>query len=203
MSLMDTIKAARAEAEEAGTLPVGKKGAEAVKDDAATEASAPANAGFSRRSAARAKPSRTRAGSVHKENATKPASEMTKEEKKAKKEEDRQTQDLVYDTKSVILKKMPEYRHTQRIWWALLIGGIVLTLVSYALSRVVENAGGDSSSTLAMVSITCMAAAYGLVIGAFIYDLVKVRPLRNAANEKLTTMSKKRMKRFLDEEGAK
>lgn len=202
MSLMDTIKAARDEAAEAGTLPVGKKATEkTVKDTESVEAGTSAG-GFSRRSAARAKPSRVRAGSVHKEG-PKPTSEMTKEERKAKKEEDRQTQDLVYDTKAVILKQMPEYKRTQRIWWACLISGIVLTLVSYGLSRVVTDNGGDSSSTLAMVSIFCMALAYVLVIGAFIYDLVKVRPLRNAANEKLTTMSKKRMKRFLKEESAK
>ncbi len=206
MSLMDTIKAARSEAEEAGTLPVGnKKAAGTTKATESSQSSASGNEGFSRRSTARAKPRRERAGSVHTEGASKPKSEMTKEEKKAKKEEDRQTQDLVLDTKSVILKQMPEYQRSQRIWWAMLIGGIVLTITSYLLSRVVANGGNDVTSSMAMVSVFCMVGAYVLVIGAFIYDLVKVRPLRNAANEKLTTMSKKRMQRFLKEEkeGAK
>ena len=200
MSLMDTIKSAREEAAAAGTLPAGKRGAEPAKDAASGEAGESTNAGFSRRSAARAKPSRARASSVRVEGAKKPVSEMTKEERKAKKEEDRQKQDLMYDTKNVLLKQMPEYKRSQRIWWTCLISGIVLTLVSYGISRVVTNNGGSTSSTLAMVSIFCMAAAYVLVIGAFIYDLVKVRPLRNAANDKLNSMSKKRMQRFLQEE---
>lgn len=201
MSLLDTIKAARQEAAEAGTLPSGSKKA----DDANTPAAASdekSKANRSRRSsAASARPTRDRAGSVR-TTSDKPKSEMTKEEKRAAREKQRAKEDVIYDAKKAMLDSMPEYKRTQRVWWGMLIAGIICTLVSWGAIR---SAGGEEAATggIAVVSISLMVLAYVLVIGAFIYDLVKVRPLRNRADAKLTGMSEKRMRKFAAEEAAR
>ena len=201
MSLLDTIKAARQEAAEAGTLPSGSKKA----DDANTPAAASdekSKANRSRRSsAASARPTRDRAGSVR-TTSDKPKSEMTKEEKRAAREKRREKEDVIADAKRAMLDSMPEYKHTQRIWWGMLIAGIICTLVSWGAIR---SAGGEEAAPggIAVVSISLMVLAYVLVIGAFIYDLVKVRPLRNKADAKLTGMSQKRMRKYVSEEEAR
>ena len=193
MSLMDTIKGARQEAEEAQSLRLpSKKDAEAT-DDAAAEAAAAG--GFSRRSAARAKPSRELAGTVR--TGAKPESEMTKEEKRAAKQERRSEEDLLLDAKQAILNNDDAYRRTQRIWWGLLIVGFVCATASWLIMYYLQQ---NPVEQLATVSIVLMVLAYVLIIGAFIYDLWKVRPLRNQANEKLTGMSKRRLKQVVAEE---
>jgi len=199
MSLLDTIKGAREEAENAGTLPGTSKKDDTAASTSANEADKP-RSGTRRSSAASAKPARDRAGSVRSasEASKKSKDKMTSEEKRAARNERRQEQDIVYDAKKATLESMPEYRHTQHIWWGMLIGGIALTLISYFLIRTAGE--DDASGNIAMLSVAMMAAAYVLVIGAFIYDLVKVRPLRNKADQQLTGMSKKRMIKLVEEE---
>ena len=197
MSLLDTIKGAREEAQEAASKRTTTKKEEA-SDAAGTDAAGSAQAGFSRRSAARAKPRREVAGSVRDGSQAKPKSEMTKEEKKAEREARRSQEDLVYDVKKTLLDNDMEYRRTQHVWWGMLIVGIVFTLASWAIMQYMNSNGGGENT--AMVSVVLMVLAYVLVIGAFIYDLVKVRPLRNKANDKIAGMSKRRMQRVLEEE---
>ena len=198
MSLLDTIKGARQEAEEAGTLIGGSKKAEEAADSAVESGDKSKGARSRRSSAASARPARDRAGSVR-TSADKPKSEMTKEEKRAARQAKRDEEDVIYDAKKAMLEGMPEYKRTQRVWWAMLIAGILCTLASWGLIQI---AGGESAgaSNVAMFSVGLMVLAYVLVIGAFIYDLVKVRPLRNKADAKLTGMTKKRMRKFAEEE---
>ena len=196
MSLLDTIKGAREEAQDAISQRTVTKKDDAA-DDAAETTTPSTQAGFSRRSAARAKPSREAAGSVR--GGSKPKSEMTKEEKKAAREAKRTEEDLIFDLKKTMLENDETYKRTQRIWWGLLIAGIALTVISWGIMQSMRS-GGSQSETMATVSIVCMVLAYALVIGAFIFDMVKVRPLLNKADERIVGMSKRRMQRTLDEE---
>ena len=182
MSLLDTIKGAREEAQEAGTLLSSKKDEGTT---AAAEGDAPStSAGFSRRSTARAKPTREAAGSVR--TSAKSQAEMSKEEKKAAREAKRTEEDLLYEAKKAYLNKSDAYRFTQRVWF------------SFLIMRNMQSNGGTES--MATASVVLMVLAYVLIIGAFIYDLIKVRPLRNEANEKLAGMSKKRLNQLIAEE---
>jgi len=197
MSLLDTIKGAREEAQEAGTLLSSKKDEGAT---AAAEGDAPStSAGFSRRSTARAKPTREAAGSVR--TNAKSQAEMSKEEKKAAREAKRTEEDLLYEAKKAYLNKSDAYRFTQRVWWGLLGGGMVCSIISFLIMRNMQSNGGNES--MATASVVLMVLAYVLIIGAFIYDLWKVRPLRNEANEKLAGMSKKRLNQLIAEEEAR
>ena len=201
MSLLDTIKGARQEAAEAGTLPSGSKKADDSAGSAATSDEKTKTSRSRRSSAASARPTRDRAGSVR-TSGDKPKGEMTKEEKRAAREKRREKEDVIADAKRAMLDSMPEYKRTQRVWWGMLIAGIICTLVSWGAIRA---AGGEEATTggVAVVSISLMVLAYVLVIGAFIYDLVKVRPLRNRADAKLTGMSQKRMRKYVSEEEAR
>ena len=203
MSLLDTIKGAREEAQEAGGLiPAGKKDAAGKKTDAAeADAQSQNSSGFSRRSAARAKPRREAAGSVRMESASKPESQMTKEEKKAAREKRRTEEDLIFDAKRAVLNQMPEYQRSQKIWWGLLIAGIVCTLLAWGVLQQINanNIGQGYGAATAVI----MVLAYVLVIGAFIFDLWKVRPMRKAADEQVAGMSKRRMQNLVEEEEAR
>ncbi|MDI9589824.1 MAG: hypothetical protein QM302_02060 [Acidobacteriota bacterium] len=196
MSLLDTIKAAREEAKEAGTLPSAPKEGEAPTKDDPAQAAAP-SAGFSRKSAARAKPKRAAAGSVR--VGTKPSSEMSKDERKAAREARRSEADLASDAKRALLRSDEGYRLTQRIWWGLIAVGIVCTMISWLIMRYMQSTGVESGA-LAAASVALMVVAYVLIIGAFIFDMVKVRPLRNQADARVSGMSRKRMRQLVDEE---
>ena len=190
MSLIDTIKGARAEAEEA-------QGARTKKDDAAAGAGeAPSSkSGYARKSAANAKPTRELAGSVRTEKKTE--SQMTKEERKAAREKRRSEEDLRHEVAENLLTEEPAYKRSQRIWWFCVIAGAVCAFGAWFTMRAIDG-NTPAGEQKAMVSIVLMVLAYVLVIGAFIYDLVKVRPMRNKASEKVTGMSKKRLKRMAD-----
>ena len=200
MSLLDTIKAARQEAEEAGTLPGAGKGKDTAESEASTEAEVTTTSsatGFSRRSAARAKPTREAASTVHTKASAKDTSKMTKEEKKAAQEERRRDEDLMIDAKRILLDQREDYRRSQRIWWGMLIGGVVLSVLSFVLMQSLQKTEAPSQ-TVAMISAGSMVVAYILIIGAFIFDMWKIRPMRNEADERITSMSKKRMRQMVE-----
>ena len=189
MSLLDTIKGARAEAEEA-------QGARTKKaDDTTAEAEAtPAKSGYARKTAANAKPTRAAAGSVQTQKQA--SSKMSKEERKAEREQRRSEDDLRHEVAENLLKEEPGYKLAQRIWWVCVIAGAVCALGSWLVMRTLQD---NQNENLAIVSIVLMILAYVLVIGAFIYDLVKVRPMRNRASDKVTGMTKKRLKRMANQ----
>ena len=123
---------------------------------------------------------------------------MSKEEKKAARGAKRTEEDLLYEAKKAYLNKSDAYRFTQRVWWGLLGGGMVCSIISFLIMRNMQSNGGNES--MATASVVLMVLAYVLIIGAFIYDLINVRPLRNEANEKLAGMSKKRLNQLIAEE---
>ena len=127
---------------------------------------------------------------------------MSKEEKKAAREARRTEEDLLYEAKKAYLNMNEAYRASQRLWWGLLGGGMACSIVSFMIMRYMQS-GQSSSESMATVSVVFMVLAYALIIGAFIYDLVKVRPMRNEANDKLGGMSKKRLNQLIADEEAR
>jgi type VI protein secretion system component VasK len=80
----------------------------------------------------------------------------------------------------------------------MLIAGIICTIVAWGVLQQLN--AGNVGSGYGVASMAIMVLAYVLVIGAFIYDLWKVRPMRRAADEQVAGMSKRRMQRVLEEE---
>ena len=200
MSLLDTIKAAREEAEEAGSLLTQTKKSDAGVKDATTNEEA-AQTGFSKRSAARAKPAREAAGSVRTTNA-KDSSSMSKEERKAARDARRSEQDVAYDATQIVLDQQPGYKTARRISWGTMIVGMVFAIASFLIMQYMQR-GGAASESLAALSIGLMVLAYVSIIGSFVYDYIKVRPMRKKAEETTSGMTQKRMKRMIAENEAR
>lgn len=204
MSLRDTIDAARREAQEAGGIFSGKdnKEAEETKQE---------STGFSKRSAARAKPTTAAASSVRVVSAEdakegrsgKKANEMTKEERKADRAARRESDDRRVTAANILLKRDPEYARTQKMWWILLGLGLALTIFSFAVNAYLNNAEGVDptfAQRLVVGAIVTLVMAYVCIIGAFIYDLVKARPIRKRVDAEVKGMTRRRIEQLIRED---
>lgn len=205
MSLRDTIEAAKREAQEAGSVFSGKEKKDA--DGAQQEESV----GFSKRSTARAKPVTAAASSVRVVSAEdakegrsgKKASEMTKEERKADRAARQASDDRRVTVANIILKDDPEYKKTQKVWWVLLGTGLVLTIFSFGVNAYlnrVENVDTALASRLVVAAMVTLVTAYVCIIGAFIYDLVKARPIRKRVDAEVKGMTKKKLEQLIRED---
>lgn len=157
--------------------------------------------GSSKRSAARAKPAREAAQSVYisssssKGRKTNPITE-TKEEKKERKARERDERDNVMVISNLLLRDDETYKKRHRIWLIALILGVVLTLISWPTMMMSQN---GSNATLGFISFASIILAYVCIIGALIYDLVRVRPLRNKYQSMAEGMSKRRRMQVIED----
>ena len=189
MSLRDTIEGARREAEgNAVTMP--KKEAES------TVSTEDEKRGFSRSSAAKARPAREAGSSVRVASKPKASGGVggrpeTKEEKRERKRLEREEQDMRTRAYDVTLRSDPEYKKTEKIFWIVVGVGFVLAVISL----VAAYAFGDQPDTTTwqgVVSVGSLVLAYIFIIGGFIYDLVKRRPIRKRVDAQLRNLSDKK-----------
>ena len=194
MSLLDTIKGA---AEEASA---NEKAANKAKDKASDKKSGEGSTKRNMRgSAASAKPKRELSGTVR--EASKPAKkELTKEEKKAERAKQRELDDLRSTAVQILLSRDEDYKRTERIWWILIGGGFVCTLISAVINY--NLAPGDSSGTWAIVGIVFIALAYLLIIGSFIYGMVTRNKKRKPIEARVASMSEKKLWQLVEEDAA-
>lgn len=155
--------------------------------------------GMARKSASSAKPARAAAGSVRVVPTTAKAkraaaergedlSNLSKEEKKARKAELRREEDRIYTASSQLMKEDPDYPRLRRIWWALLAIGIA-ALISTWVMLAVMGQEGMATSAGQTAQFALIIAAYAAIIIAFIFDFMKIRPIRNACREKAAGMT--------------
>ncbi len=207
MSLRDTIEAARKEAEEAGSVPAASP--KASKAGEAADGGDKPRAGFTRRSVTRARPAREAASGVRvvssekvrrgsQSASGKAESEMTKEERKAARNARRDEEDRRATLSRVLLNQRPEFRKSQRVWWALIGSGLVITLVTWAITYFYPEAATNPSSPAGIVMLVAIVFAYVAIIAAFVYDWRKVRPLRRAADAEVASMSSKKVMALLE-----
>lgn len=155
--------------------------------------------GMARKSASSAKPARAAASSVRVVPAsakakraaaerTEDLSGLSKEEKKARKAEIRRQEDRVYTASNALLKEDKDYVRLRRIWWVLLGIGIVALIGTWVLLAVLgqDTANMKAAQTAQMALII---AAYAAIIAAFIFDFIKIRPIRNACRAAAAGMS--------------
>lgn len=208
MSLKDTIRAAREEASPVvAGLPstkVDKDGNKVKKpkdkDISLTELpTTDERKGFSKRSAANAKPAREAAAGVRVVSAkgtAKSSQTETKAEKKARKRREREQEDLRERALDTLQRADPKYDATTRVWWVLLGSGFAMAVVSLIVTYVV----GSDSEYLTIGSTIALVLAYALIIAAFIYDLVRRRPIRKNAERQIQAMSDKKVQEVLERE---
>lgn len=133
--------------------------------------------GQTRKSAAAMKPKSKAAASVRVQ-----PKEKTKQQKKAEKKVARQKQgDL---DRKYYNPPTPQYKRLRKIWWALLIGAIAAT----ALSWIGRSWFPDA------VSYVMLGAAYVCIIGALYVDFSKIRKVRRAYQEEMMSKKTKEMR---------
>ena len=155
--------------------------------------------GMARKSASSAKPARAAASSVRVVPAsakakraaaerTEDLSGLSKEEKKARKAEIRRQEDRVYTASNALLKEDKDYVRLRRIWWVLLGVGIVALIGTWVLLAVLgQDAANMKAAQTAQMAM--IIAAYAAIIAAFIFDFIKIRPIRNACRATAAGMS--------------
>ena len=166
--------------------------------------------GMSRKSAASAKPARSAAGSVRVESASSKTRRkqvakgeslegLSTEEKKARKRELRAQDDRYYSASNILMKNDPDYLKRRRIWWLLLAVGMGIIVVLWIWLYFIDKSGGMVVSGLQMSFIVL---AYAEIIGAFIYDFVRIRPLRNMYRTQVEGMSQKALTALIEKAAA-
>lgn len=192
MSLRDTIEGARKEALENVAPPKGESTREEPGED---------KGGFSRKSAAKAKPVREAGASVRVSGKPKSSGifggSETKEQKKERRRLEREEEDLRNRAYDLIMRSLPGYKQTERVFWVFLVVGFLLAVVSVVLSYML---GGQSDFTTpeGVASAVTLVLAYVFIIGGFIYNLIKRRPFRQEAENRIRSMSSKKMLELLE-----
>lgn len=133
--------------------------------------------GQTRKSAAAMKPKSKAAASVRVQ-----PKEKTKQQKKAEKKVARQKQGEL--DRKYYNPPTPQYKRLRKIWWALLIGAIAAT----ALSWIGRSWFPDA------VSYVMLGAAYVCIIGALYVDFSKIRKVRRAYQEEMMSKKTKEMR---------
>ena len=162
--------------------------------------------GMARKSAASAKPARAAAGSVRVVPASAKAkrrqvergedlSTLTKEEKRARKAEVRAQEDRVYAAMQILMKEDFEYSRARKIWYLFMALGVALIVVAFVLLMVL---GDPSDAALRVPQYVVVAAAYVAIIGGFVWDFVKIRPIRNECRAKAEGMTEGRLNAVLE-----
>ena len=162
--------------------------------------------GMARKSAASAKPARVAAGSVRVVPASAKAkrrqaergedlSTLTKEEKRARKAEVRAQEDRVYAAMQILMKEDFEYSRARKIWYLFMALGVALIVVAFVLLMVL---GDPSDAALRVPQYVVVAAAYVAIIGGFVWDFVKIRPIRNECRAKAEGMTEGRLNAVLE-----
>lgn len=147
--------------------------------------------GVARKSAASAKPARQAASSVRVVPASSKARRkelekgenlegLSKEEKRARKAKQRAREDRIYTVSNILLKQDEDYTKRRRIWWAVLAIGMV-------------------SIPVQMVGIVL---SYVIILGDFIYDFVRIRPLRNMYRTQAEGMSENKLNALIERAAA-
>ena len=169
--------------------------------------------GATRKSAASAKPARAAASSVRVVPATskdrRRAAErgeslegLSKEEKRARKREMRAKDDRIYAASNIMLKADEDYKKRRRVFWGIMVGAIVLILVTWILLSISLGTTGAAQLDPTIQTVL-VVLVYACIIGALVYDLVRIRPLRNYYRTRAEGMSDTRISEMLAQEERK
>lgn len=156
--------------------------------------------GVSKKSAARAKPKAAAASSVRMDASTANGRALTQSERKAKEREQRNDANRNLVASNILLKKDPVYRRNRTIWGTMLAVGLSMTILSWIILLTTPEAQRTIDHTPGKLSLAALVLAYVLVIGAFIFDFVKVRKQRIAVEDKVASMSEKRVEEIIKKE---
>ena len=159
--------------------------------------------GVARKSAASAKPARQAASSVRVVPASSKARRkelekgenlegLSKEEKRARKAKQRAKEDRIYTVSNILLKQDEDYTKRRRIWWAVLAIGMVLVVAIWA----------SLPAARCPVQMVGIVLSYVIILGDFIYDFARIRPLRNMYRAQAEGMSENKLNALIERAAA-
>ena len=158
------------------------------------------------KSAARAKPARSAADSVHigtgrpsKKSVTKKEAAAEKLRSKEARRRNRLGEQRTMSVADILLNRMENYSKYRRAWTVLLVVALVFMLASLVGSQIASDVKGDTYEMLSMVVTVSLVAAYVCVFGAFFFDLIKIRPLRKMAQAQAQATTIKAQEKLLFE----
>ncbi len=168
--------------------------------------------GASRKSAASAKPARAAASSVRVVPASSKARRrereqgeslegLSREEKRARRRELRVKEDNMLSAANILMKEDDEYRSKRRIFWALIGIGVVGIALEWLLLMGTFSMLPEDS--LNVISIVGIIASYAFVIASFVYDMVKIRPIRNFYKAQVSGMADRRVVEVIEKAAEK
>ena len=136
--------------------------------------------GKTRKSSASAKPKAQRAATVR---------DPVPKSKKQKKAEAREREREAEQKANILQSRFEDtegYKRLRRIWWVLLVGAILCTVLSFVFMR---------NEALTSFSMPIMIFAYVLIIAAFYIDLGKIRKERKLFNASVLNNKSKEARR--------
>ena len=168
--------------------------------------------GMARKSASSAKPARAAASSVRIQASSSAArrkerergedlSNLFREEKRARKQQQRLQEDRVYTAANTLMKEDFDYNRYRKVWWVLLGAGIVAIVLAW-ISMAVVSGGQADASTMAAPQIVLIVVSYGCIIAAFAFDFVKIRPIRNQCRSIADGMSEAKLNSVIERSAA-
>ena len=158
--------------------------------------------GMARKSAAAAKPARAAASSKARRKQAERGESLaglSREEKRARKQQIRAHEDRVYAASNILMRENPAYAKQRMIWYAFMVVGVFFILIAFALLAIV---GERANGMLQLAQYGAVGVSYVAIIGGFIFDFIKIRPIRNEARSKAEGMTDSRLNAVL-ERGAK
>ena len=171
-----------------------------------TEDEKKSSSGITRKSPTKAKPVREAASSVRvvakKKNPDGSTSTvgMTKEEKKEVRRAEREEEDIFNSLTNAMLKADELYTSRRRMWWVFLGLGLVFVVAAFASGYIGAPDGSnmyDLSTTGGVLSVVSLVLAYVFIITSLVYEWMKIRPIRNEKQDKVTSLSPKKRRAML------
>lgn len=164
------------------------------------------SSGITRKSPTKAKPVREAASSVRvvakKKNPDGSTSTvgMTKDEKKEVRRAEREEEDIFNSLTNAMLKADELYTSRRRIWWVFLGLGLVFVVAAFVSGYIGAPDGSnmyDLSTTGGVLSVVSLVLAYVFIITSLVYEWMKIRPIRNEKQDKVTSLSPKKRRAML------
>lgn len=171
-----------------------------------TENEKKSSSGITRKSPTKAKPVREAASSVRvvakKKNPDGSTSTvgMTKDEKKEVRRAEREEEDIFNYLTNAMLKADELYTSRRRMWWVFLGLGLVFVVAAFVSGYIGAPDGSnmyDLSTTGGVLSVVSLVLAYVFIITSLVYEWMKIRPIRNEKQDKVTSLSPKKRRAML------
>ncbi|WP_333643789.1 Yip1 family protein [Parolsenella catena] len=164
------------------------------------------SSGITRKSPTKAKPVREAASSVRvvakKKNPDGSTSTvgMTKDEKKEVRRAEREEEDIFNSLTNAMLKADELYTSRRRMWWVFLGLGLVFVVAAFVSGYIGAPDGSnmyDLSTTGGVLSVVSLVLAYVFIITSLVYEWMKIRPIRNEKQDKVTSLSPNKRRAML------